>query len=75
MYSSKKTKCVAGYVDFTLYHTPCTAFSVKQFLAKILIPVLDHQLYSPDLAPLELSIFPKLKISVNEYNFESHEDI
>jgi hypothetical protein len=37
------------------------ALGVKQFLADKCIPVLQHPLYLPDLAPCNFYLFPKLK--------------
>jgi hypothetical protein len=34
---------------------------VSQFLAGKGISAMDHQLYSPDLAPVDFWLFPKLK--------------
>jgi hypothetical protein len=40
---------------------PLTAVSIKQFLAKQGIPVLNCPLYSPELHPTDFFLFPKLK--------------
>jgi hypothetical protein len=37
------------------------ALAVKQFLAVKCIPVLQHPLYSPDLASRDFYLFPKVK--------------
>jgi len=37
------------------------AICVHQFLAQHGIPVLDHPPYSPDLAPADFFLFPRLK--------------
>jgi histone-lysine N-methyltransferase SETMAR len=37
------------------------ALSVKTFLAMHKIPVLEHPSYSPDLAPCDFLLFPKIK--------------
>jgi histone-lysine N-methyltransferase SETMAR len=37
------------------------ALSVREFLAKHSIPVVPHLLYSPDLAPCNFFLFPRLK--------------
>jgi hypothetical protein len=37
------------------------ALSVREFLAKHSIPVVPHPPYSPDLAPCDFFLFPKLK--------------
>jgi len=37
------------------------ALSVREFLATKQITVLEHPAYSPDLAPSDFFLFPKLK--------------
>jgi histone-lysine N-methyltransferase SETMAR len=37
------------------------AIRVHQFLAQRGVPILDHQPYSPDLAPVDFFLFPHLK--------------
>jgi transposase len=51
------------------------ALSVRQFLAKKQVLVLHHAPYSPDLAPCDFFLFPKLKHSLKETNFQTTEDI
>nr|CAH7734624.1 unnamed protein product [Callosobruchus chinensis] len=51
------------------------ALSVKQFLEKKSIPVLEHPPYSPDLAPCDFYLFPKIKSSLKGTRFESVEDV
>lgn len=51
------------------------ALSVKRFLAKKSIPVLEHPPYSPDLAPCDFYLFPKIKSSLKGTRFESVEDV
>ena len=41
-----------------------TALAVREFLAKKNIPVLPHPPYSPDLAPCDFYLFPKLKLKL-----------
>ena len=48
-----------------------SALSVKRFLAKYSIPVLDHPPYSPDLAPCDFYLFPKVKSALKGTRFES----
>jgi transposase len=51
-------------VQWTLLHDnarPHTALSVNRFLTKHNTTVLQHPLYSPDLSPLDLFLFPQLK--------------
>lgn len=52
-----------------------SAISVKQFLAEKQVAVLEHPPYSPDLAPCDFWLFPKLKNVVKGTHFESVEDI
>jgi histone-lysine N-methyltransferase SETMAR len=51
------------------------ALLVWQFLAKKQVPVLHHVPYSPDLAPCDFFLFPKLKHSLKGTHFHSIEDI
>lgn len=51
------------------------ALSVKQFLADKQIPVLDHPPYSPDLAPCDYFLFPKVKSVLKGTHFESMEAV
>jgi hypothetical protein len=37
---------------------------VHDFVARKGIPVFDHPLYSPDLAPADLRLFPKVKLAM-----------
>ncbi|XKL59606.1 hypothetical protein PGB90_000622 [Kerria lacca] len=50
-----------------------SALSVKWFLAKYNIPVLDHLPYSPDLAPCDFYLFPKVKSTLKGTRLESVE--
>ena len=47
------------------------ALSVKRFLAKNNIPVTEHPPYSPDLAPCDFFLFPKIKSALKGTRFES----
>ena len=51
------------------------ALSIREFLAKHNIPTVDHPPYSPDLAPADFFLFPKLKKSLKGQRFEAVEDI
>ena len=42
------------------------SFKVSQFLAKNNITVIPHPPYSPDLAPCDFFLFPKLKLRIIE---------
>ena len=51
--------------DWVLQHDNApahTALSIREYLAKKNIPVLPHPPYSPDLAPCDFCLFPKLKL-------------
>ena len=52
-----------------------SALSVKKFLAKYSIPVLEHPAYSPDLALCDFYLFPKVKSALIGTRFESVEDV
>jgi len=47
------------------------ALSVKMFLTKRKINMLVHPPYSPDLAPLDFFLFPKIKSALKGTRFES----
>ena len=47
------------------------ALSVKRFLAKNNIPVMEYPPYSPDLAPCDFFLFPKIKSALKGTRFES----
>jgi hypothetical protein len=46
------------------------ALSVREFLATKQISVLEHPAYSPDLAPSDFLLFPKLKKILKGRNFD-----
>jgi hypothetical protein len=46
-----------------------------QFLAKNKIAVIPHPLYSPDLAPCDFFLFPKLKLKLKGRQFDAIEEI
>ena len=53
--------------DWVLQHDNApahTALSFREFLAKKNIPLLPHPPYSPDLAPCDFYLFPKLKLKL-----------
>jgi len=52
-----------------------TALSIREFLAKKNIPVLPHPPYSPDLAPCDFCLFPKLKSKLKGHHFGTMEYI
>jgi hypothetical protein len=55
--------------SWILFHD--NALSVKTFLAKHKFPVLEHPPYSPELAPCDFFLFPKIKSALKGDCFES----
>ena len=51
------------------------ALSIREFLTEKKIPVLPHPPYSPDLAPCDFFLFPKIKSKLKGHNHESVENI
>jgi len=63
--------------DWMLHHDNApahTTLSIREFLAKKNIPVLPHPLYSPDLAPCDFCLFPKLKLKLKGHHFGTMEN-
>jgi len=52
-----------------------TVLSIREFLAKKSIPVLPHPPYSPDLAPCDFCLFPKLKSNLKGHHFRMMQNI
>ena len=52
-----------------------TALSVKEILATKQITVLEHPAYSPDLAPSDFFLFPKIKEILKGRHFDDIDDI
>jgi hypothetical protein len=46
------------------------ALSVREFFAKHSIPVVPHPPYSPDLAPCDFFLFPRLKSTLKGKQFQ-----
>jgi len=64
--------------DWVLHHdnVPAhNALSIQEFLAKKNIPILPHPPYSPDLAPCDFYLFPKLKSKLKSHHFRTMENI
>jgi transposase len=64
--------------NWVLHHdnTPShTALSITEFLAKKDIPTLPQPPYSPDLAPCDFTLFPKLKSKLKGHHFGTAESI
>ena len=58
--------------DWVLQHDNApahTALAIRAFLAKKNIPVFPHPPYSPDLAPCDFYLFPKLKSKLKGHHF------
>jgi len=65
-------------VDWILHHDNAsahTSYLVQQFLAKHSTAQLQQPPYSPDLAPCDFFLFPRLKKVLKEHRFEATEDI
>ena len=63
-------------MDFASRHAPAhTALSVREFLATKQITVLGHPAYSPDLAPIEFFLFPKIKEILKGRHFDDNDAI
>jgi len=52
-----------------------TALSVREFLATKQMTVLDHPVYSPDLAPSDIFLFPKIKEILKGRHVDDIDDI
>ncbi|KAL4100983.1 hypothetical protein QTP88_021004 [Uroleucon formosanum] len=52
-----------------------SAPSIREFLADKKIPVVPHPLYSPDLAPCDFFLFPRLKSALKGQRFQDVEEI
>ena len=50
-------------------------FKVSQFLAKNNMTVILHSPYSPDLAPCDYFLFPKLKLRMKGRRFDTIEEV
>jgi hypothetical protein len=48
---------------------------MKQFLANKCIPVLEHPLYSADLAPCDFYLFPRMKSALKGTHFQSVNEV
>jgi transposase len=52
-----------------------TALAVQHFLASKNMTVISHPHYSPDLAPCDFFLFPKMKIKLKGRRFDTVEEI
>jgi histone-lysine N-methyltransferase SETMAR len=50
-----------------------TSFFTREFLTKNNMTVVLHASYSPDLAPCDFSLFPRLKIKLKVRRFDTTE--
>jgi transposase len=67
-----------GAETWQLHHDNAPAHSshlIQSFLAKNNIPLIRQALYSPDMAPCDFWLFPKLKMPLKGTRYESREDI
>jgi len=63
---------------WTLHHDNAlahTSLLIHSYLTKHQTSVLPHPPYSPDLAPADFFLFPKLKITLKRCNFQTIEEI
>ncbi|EZA47753.1 hypothetical protein X777_15520 [Ooceraea biroi] len=61
--------------DLNFMGSIVTADETCDFLAKKGIVVLDHPPYSPDLAPCDFWLFPKLKLAMKGQHYNTIQDI
>jgi hypothetical protein len=47
----------------------------QQFLAKNKMALIPHTPYSPDLAPCDFFLFPKMKLKLKGHQFDTIEEI
>jgi hypothetical protein len=52
-----------------------SAFRVKEFLAKKNITIVEHAPYSPDLAPSDFFLFPRIKNTLKGEHFDDIDEI
>jgi len=65
-------------ISWILHHDdapPNTALSVSEFSATKQITVLEHQACSPDLAPIDFFLFPKMKEILKRRHFDDNDDV
>jgi histone-lysine N-methyltransferase SETMAR len=66
------------WISWILHHDNApahTALSLREFLATKQITVLEHPTYSPDLAPFNFFLFPKIKEILKGRHFDVIVDI
>jgi len=52
-----------------------TSLIVREFLTKINMSTVPHPAYSPDLAPCDFYVFPKMKLQLKGRRFASIEEV
>ena len=76
LYRRKRPELFAKY-SWILHHENApayTALSVREFLATKQIPVLEHPAYSPDTAPNDFFLFPKITEILKGRHFDDIDD-
>ncbi|GBO13735.1 hypothetical protein AVEN_14207-1 [Araneus ventricosus] len=64
--------------DWFLLHDnapPHRALLVKKYLARHSVTTLEHPLYSPDLAPADFYLFPRLKMKLKGHCFVDSDEV
>jgi len=64
--------------DLLLHHENAPAHTwliVREFLTNSNMTTVPHPAYSPDLAPCDFCVFPKMKLRLKEWHFISIEEI
>jgi histone-lysine N-methyltransferase SETMAR len=54
---------------------PHTSARTRDAIERLENPLLPHPPYSPDLAPSDFRLFPKLKLHLRGQHFGSHEEV
>ena len=66
----------SGQWPFQLDNAPVhDSILVTDYLTKMGIKTVPHPLYSPDLAPCDFRLFPKLKENLRGYRYETIEEV
>jgi hypothetical protein len=52
-----------------------TSVFTQQFVAKDKMPVIPHPPYSPELAPCDFFLFPKIKLKLKGRRFDTIEEV
>lgn len=64
----------AGFFTKTMLQAH-SAFSIQRFLIEKNISILQHPPYSPDLAPRDFFLFPKIKSLLKGTHFQTVDDV